>query len=122
MPARKPKPLPNTPFLPPDATPEVRENHLISLAFDLVEQRLRDGTASPSETVHFLRMGSVKEREELEKLRRENELLKAKTKSLEVNRTSEQLYRDAIAAMRSYSPTGDDEEDDEDGFPGSYVY
>lgn len=36
----------------PALTPEARENQLISLAIDLVEQRLIDGTASSQETTH----------------------------------------------------------------------
>ena len=38
----------------PALTPEARENQMIALAVDLVEQRLLDGTASSQETTHFL--------------------------------------------------------------------
>ena len=49
----------------PALTPEARENQLISLAVDLVEQRLIDGTASSQETTHFLKLGSMKNRLEM---------------------------------------------------------
>ena len=97
---------------PPATSPEARENELIALAYDLVEQRLRKGTATSQETVHFLRMGSVRQQEELEKLKCENELLRAKTESIQSTHTSEELYREAIAAMQSYKPTQEDDIND----------
>jgi len=94
-------------------TPEAKEGHLINLAMDLVEQRLRDGTASSQETVHFLRLGSMRERYEREKLENENILLRAKTKELESQARIEELYSKAIEAMRRYSGSSREEEDDE---------
>ena len=87
----------------PALTPEARENQMISLAMDLVEQRLLDGTASSQETTHFLKLGSTKARAELEKLRKENELLVAKKKDLESKEQSGTMYEEALKAMRLYS-------------------
>lgn len=98
----------------PALTPEARENQLISLAVDLVEQRLRDGTASSQETTHFLKLASQKNRMELERMKLENELIRAKTQSLKDAADMKTLYADAIAAMRRYS--GHDEENDEDDY------
>lgn len=113
MPARKSQTKLSQDYaMPPAASPEARENQLIALAYDLVEKRLIEGTATSQETVHFLKMGSVRQQEELEKLRRENELLRAKTEDIQSSHTSEQLYREAIEAMRSYQPTQGDEVDD----------
>ena len=106
---KKPVTLPDNYTMPPATSPEARENELIALAYDLVEQRLRQGTATSQETVHFLKMGSVRQQEELSKLRSENELLRAKTESIQSSHTSEQLYREAIAAMQSYKPTQEDD-------------
>lgn len=97
----------------PALTPEARENQLISLAVDLVEQRLLDGTASSQETTHFLKLGSMKNRLEMEKLQEENRLLKAKTEALQSAKRVEELYADAIKAMQRYSGQGDDSEDEE---------
>lgn len=91
----------------PAITPEARENQLISLAIDLVEQRLIDGTASSQETTHFLKLGSSKAMLEKEKLAKENELLRAKTEALESAKEVEKLYKDALKAMREYSGNGD---------------
>ena len=97
---------------PPAATPEDRENQLIALAYDAVEERIRNGTASAAEYVHFLKAGSIKQREEMEKLQKENELLRAKTEAIDSEKTREDLYRKAIAAMRSYTIPMDEEYDD----------
>lgn len=93
-------------------TPEARENQLISLAYDLVEQRLLDGTATSQETTHFLKLGSTKERIEREILEKQKELITAKTEALQSQKRIDELYEKAIAAMRSYS--GAQQEDDED--------
>lgn len=96
---------------PPAGTPEERENQLIALAYDAVEERIRNGTASASEYVHFLRAGSIRQREEMEKLQKENELLRAKTEAIDSEKVREELYRQAIDAMRSYAPTIGDDDD-----------
>lgn len=97
----------------PALTPEARENQLIALAVDLVEQRLLDGTASSQETTHFLKLGSMKNRLEMEKLQEENRLLKAKTEVLQSSKRVEELYSEAIKAMRRYSGQRDDDYDEE---------
>lgn len=98
----------------PALTPEERENQMISLAMDLVEQRLINGTASSQETTHFLKLGTAKEKLEREKLEKENELLKARTEAIQSEQRMEELYKDAIKAMRNYSGNGaEDDECDE---------
>ena len=94
----------------PALTPEARENQLISLAVDLVEQRLIDGTASSQETTHFLKLGSMKNRLEMEKLEEENKLLKAKTESIQSQKRVEELYLEALNAMRNYAGQGNADE------------
>lgn len=94
----------------PALTPEARENQLIALAIDLVEQRLIDGTASSQETTHFLKLASSKAKLEKERLELENELTKAKTKSIQQADRIETLYTEAIAAMRRYGGQGDSDE------------
>lgn len=83
-------------------TPEARENQLIDLAVDLAEKQLAEGTASPMVIAHYIKMGSTKERLEREKLRRENEHLRAKTESLQSAKRLEEIYQEAIAAFRGY--------------------
>lgn len=102
----------------PALTPDARENQLISLAIDLVEQRLIDGTASAQETTHFLKLASRKAKLEAERAELENELIKAKTQSIKDQADMKTLYQDAIAAMRRYSGHGSDQDDEEDGYGG----
>ena len=92
----------------PALSPEARENQLIAKAYDLVEQRLEDGTATSQETTHFLKLGSTKARLELEKLRKETDVLVAKKEAYESSKRIEELYANAMEAMRSYSGLGDD--------------
>lgn len=94
----------------PALNPEARENQLISLALDLVEQRLIDGTASSQETTYFLKRGSAKEQLEMDRLREENKLLKARTKALESAEDIKILYENAIKAFRNYNGQGEPDE------------
>lgn len=98
----------------PALTPEGRENQLISLAYDLVEQRLRDGTASSQETTSILKLASIKEQLEQEKLRKELKMIDAKTQQLESQANIERLYSEAIKAMKTYSGQDDETEDETD--------
>ena len=86
----------------PALTPEARENQLISLAVDLAEQQLMDGTASSQVITHFLKLASSKEKLEKEKLQNENVLLKTKVEALQSAQRIEELYADAIKAMSIY--------------------
>lgn len=109
---RKAKPTNTEPRkIRPALSPEARENQMIALAVDLVEQRLLDGTASSQETTHFLKLGSTKNRLEMEKLQEENRLLKAKTEALQSAKRVEELYSEAIKAMRRYSGQGSDDDE-----------
>lgn len=90
----------------PATTPEARENQLISLAVDLAEKQLSEGTASAQVITHYLKLGSTKERLEKEKLEQENALLRAKTDSIRSAEQNLALYEQAIAAMKSYGSSG----------------
>ena len=86
----------------PALTPEARDNQLIARAVDLAERRLIEGTASSQEIVYFLKLGNTKSQLEIEKLKAENELLKAKTESMQSMKHIEELYAEAMAAMTRY--------------------
>lgn len=100
------------PMMRPALTPEARENQLISLASDLAEKQLREGTASSQVITHYLKLGSTKERIEKEILEKQKELIEAKTQNLQSAQRIEELYKNALNAMRSYSGNGDDDEDE----------
>ena len=96
----------------PALTAEGREKQMISLAIDCAEKQLREGTASSQVITHYLKLASTKNLLEMEKLKKENELLKAKTDAIKSAKSQEELYAKAIAAIRRYS--GACEEDVED--------
>ena len=94
----------------PALTPEARENQMISLAVDLAERQLQEGTASSQVITHYLRLGSTKERIEKEILEKQKELITAKTEALQSAKRVEELYSEAIKAMRRYNGHGDSDE------------
>ena len=84
-------------------TPEESENMLINLAVALAEKQLRDGTASPSVISHYLKLAGQRDKLELEKLRQETMLAKAKAESIASAARTEELVQEAVNAMRRYS-------------------
>jgi hypothetical protein len=94
----------------PALSPEARENQLISLAVNLAEKQLAEGTASSQVITHYLKLGSSKEKLEKEVLKKQKDLLEAKTKALESSQKIEELYSNALDAMRNYSGQGENYE------------
>lgn len=104
------------PPMRPALTPEAREGQLISLAVDLVEKRLREGTASSQETTHFLKLATTKARIEKEILEKQKELIVAKTKTLQSQKRSEEMFAEAIKAFKNYSGQEEDDEEYDDKY------
>lgn len=88
--------------LRPAVSPEARENQLISLAVDLAEKQLREGTASAQVITHYLKLATAKESLEQKVLENKAELLAAQVESIKSAKTAEELYANALEAMRSY--------------------
>ena len=88
--------------MPPALNPDARENQMISLAQDLAEQRLRDGTASSQLVVHYLKLGTAKARLEKQLLSAQVELAKAKTEAYHAAKENAETYKKAVEAMRRY--------------------
>lgn len=96
----------------PALTPEARENQMIALAVDLAEKQLMEGTASSQVITHYLKLGSTKERIEKEILAKQKELIEAKTQSLQSAKRIEELYENALKAMKTYSGQGSTDDED----------
>lgn len=94
----------------PALSPEAEENQMISLAMDLAKQQLQDGTASSQLITEFVKRGSTKARIEQEILEKQKELIEAKTQTLQSAQRVEELYSNALSAMKKYS--GRDDFDD----------
>ena len=94
----------------PALSPEAEENRMISLAMDLAKQQLQDGTASSQLITEFVKRGSTKARIEQEILEKQKELIEAKTQSLQSAQRIEELYENALDAMRNYSGQNNSED------------
>ena len=110
------EPLPAAPRRRPPrkaTTPEARERQLTAAAIDLAERQIQKGTASAQVITHYLKLGTTRETLERDKLRQENELLKARVKQLASMERIEELYSEALNAMRRYSGREVEEEFDD---------
>lgn len=87
----------------PATTVEGQESRMVAMAMDLAERQLLDGSASAQVISQFLKLGSSRESLEQERLRQENELLKAKVEQLASAKRVEEMYAEALDAMRSYA-------------------
>lgn len=94
----------------PAVTPEEREQQMVSLAMDLAEKQLREGTASPSVISHFLKLGSMREQLEESYLSKKTEHLGAQIDAIHSSAHAEELYQNALDAMRKYSGHESEEE------------
>jgi len=86
----------------PATTPEGQESHMVAIAVQLAEKQILEGTASAQVISHYLKLGSSREKLEQERLARENELLVAKVEQLASQARVEELYLNALSAMRAY--------------------
>lgn len=108
----KSEPLPGGSNRAPAQTPEDRENQLTSLAYDLAERQLRDGTASSQVITEFLKRGSQRDKLERAKLEAEGKLIETKRALMDAQKENEGLYAQAIAAFRAYSGEAPPPEED----------
>ncbi len=91
------------------STPEGRENELIDMAYNEVARRIANHEATSAELVHFLKMGSEKERLERSKIEAEMELQRAKTVAIEEGRSMEAIAKEAMEAFKRYSGVEEEE-------------
>lgn len=99
------------PSMPPATTPEGREQQMVSLAFDLAQKQMEEGTASAQVITHFLKFGSSQNKLEQEKLRKENLLAQARVEQISASAHNNELYQKAIDMMKIYVGEEPDDED-----------
>lgn len=97
----------------PAMSSEARDAQMSSLAYDLVEQRLRDGTATSQETTYFLKLSSPVATRQQKKLDKEIELLEAKTEAIKAAKRMDEVYMEAIGAFKLYAGEQDDNGEEE---------
>lgn len=72
------------------------------MAYDLAEQQMAEGSASAMVITHFLKLKTKEQQLKEEKLRKENLLLEAKTDQISSSMKNEEMYKEALAAIRQY--------------------
>lgn len=100
----------------PAMSAEGREDQLISLAFDLAEQQLKDGSASSQVITQLLKSGSRRDRLEQKRLENDNLLLSAKVGQIEASERVDKMYTEALSAMRQYTGQPADTDPDEEDY------
>lgn len=93
---------------------DAQENYLISLAYELAEKKLKDGTASSQIITTLLNMRTEKAELEKAKLKSDLEVANAKIENLKRQSSSEELMQKAIAAFKKYSGQEDEDDCDEE--------
>ena len=91
------------PTMTPPLNDESQETKLIALAFRQSQEQLEDGTASSQIVTHFLRLGSLKAKVELEKLELENRLLEEKILAERSGQQLNEMFAEVLAALKSYT-------------------
>lgn len=95
-------------------TKEGRERQLISLAIDRAEQQIRDGTVSPGVLTHYLRLATAREQAEVERTRRQADVLRSKEEAYESMKRADERYDELLRVMRGYSGVASYEEYERD--------
>lgn len=86
----------------PPLTLEASENQMIALATEMAREQIINRTASSQVLVHYLKLGTVKAQQELEILKANTELARAKTRSIDNAQDQDEMYAKAIEAMTRY--------------------
>lgn len=103
------EPVPTMKPLRSPYSEEAAEQQMISLAYDRAKEQLANGTASSQVICHFLKLGSSKERLEKKILEVQHEQIVAKTELMRAMQRNDELFKNALTAMRTYSGKTDDE-------------
>ena len=88
---------------PPATTPEGREQQITALAMNAIEKRILNGTATAQELTYAAKLGSPTARLERKLLEKQNELIDVKINGIRSQERSEEIYAQALSAMRTYS-------------------
>ena len=87
----------------PAKTPEARENQLIAAAVDLAEKQIREGTASAAVITHYLKLATKREDLETQRIQAQIDSERAKQEAMSADKNAEEMYTNAMKAMREYS-------------------
>ena len=92
--------------LPPARTRERLVQQLVVQAENLIEERIRNGTASPTEVVAIVRLGTAQELANVERIKAQTEYLVAQRAKAESETFRQEKFDEAMAAMSRYAGDG----------------
>ena len=92
--------------LPPARTRERRVQQLVVQAENLIEERIRDRSASPTEVVAIVRLGTAQELANVERIKAQTEYLVAQRAKAESETFRPEKFDEAMAAMSRYAGDG----------------
>lgn len=75
---------------------------------------MQEGTASSQVITHYLKLATEKERLERAILEKQKALIEAKTENYKMAQHMDEIYNNAIAAMKKYSGFSSSEETEEE--------
>lgn len=87
---------------PPARTSRRRTQQLVSIAQDLVEERMLAKKASPTEIVAIMRLGTESELANIERIKAQTEYLHAQRAKAEAEMLNDSLFSDAMEAIAKY--------------------
>jgi len=87
------------------------ENRLIALTMEETERRILAHTVSDSVLVHFLKLGSTRNELEIERMRRETELMTERRNSIQSQTHSGDDYQRVIDSILGYRRSAFNDED-----------
>lgn len=87
---------------PPARTSKRRAQQITTLAQDVLEERLRTNTASPTEVVAALRLASEIETANIERIKAQTEYLKAQKAKAESEMLNSEMLQNAMDAISEY--------------------
>lgn len=87
--------------------PDARTQQMISLAVDLAEQQLREGTATSQVITHYLKLAAKQTELDIRMAEQHLLLMQAKTKAIETENSEKRDYARVLEAMREYNGVGE---------------
>lgn len=87
--------------------PDARTQQMISLAVDLAEQKLRDGTATSQIIEHYLKLAAKRTDLDIQIAEQQLALMRAKTAAIESDNSEKRDYAQVLEAMREYNGIGE---------------
>jgi len=98
----------------PPTTDEGLENKLISLAYKHAQKLLEDGSAPSQITTHFLRLGSMRAKVEMEELKLKSKLLAARIETEQGGQKLTEMFQAVMSVLKDYKYSPPGERYDED--------